>query len=202
MHQYKKQILTLLFTVVYGLSFSQTILDDFTLDLNQGKVLLAWTIKSGNVCNGIQIYRSSTEDSLNFELIEDIQGVCGDLSSPITYTFTDENPKQNQINYYKLLLGQEFSDVLEIEVLFIPANSYLLKPHPITSSSLLYFYNSNNNDVELKVFDDFGSVIYKSQTTSNSFILDSSIISSGLYYFTLENKSNKSIINGRALFIE
>ena len=97
MHQYKKQILTLLFTVVCGLSISQTILDDFALDLNQGKVLLAWTIKSGNVCNGIQIYRSPTEDSLNFELIEDIQGVCGDLSSPVTYTFTDEHPKQNQI---------------------------------------------------------------------------------------------------------
>lgn len=198
-----KKGLSILFVFIATMVSSQTILDDFALDLNQGKVLLAWTIKSGSVCNGIQIYRSTIEDSLNFELIEDIQGVCGDLSSPVAYTFTDENPVQNQVNYYKLLLGgQEFSEVLGIEVLLIPSNSYLLKPHPIVSSSSLYFYNSNNNDVELKVFDDFGSVVYKNQTNSNRFILDSSMISSGLYYFTLENKSNKSIINGRALFLE
>lgn len=198
-----KKGLSILFVFIATMVSSQTILDDFALDLNQGKVLLAWTIKSGSVCNGIQIYRSTIEDSLNFELIEDIQGVCGDLSSPVAYTFTDDNPLQNQVNYYKLLLGgQEFSEVLGIEVLLIPSNSYLLKPHPIVSSSSLYFYNSNNNDVELKVFDDFGSVVYKNQTNSNRFILDSSMISSGLYYFTLENKSNKSIINGRALFLE
>ena len=198
-----KKGLSILFVFIATMVSSQTILDDFALDLNQGKVLLAWTIKSGSVCNGIQIYRSTIEDSINFELIEDIQGVCGDMSSPVAYTFTDENPLQNQVNYYKLLLGgQEFSEVLGIEVLLIPSNSYLLKPHPIVSSSSLYFYNSNNNDVELKVFDDFGSVVYKNQTNSNRFILDSSMISSGLYYFTLENKSNKSIINGRALFLE
>ena len=202
MNQFKKQILTLLFSVLYGMSLCQSILDDFSLDLNQGKVLLAWTIKSGSVCNGIQIYRSSI-DSVDFELIEDIQGVCGDLSSPVAYTFTDETPLPNQVNYYKLLLGgQEFSEVLGIEVLIIPTNSYLLKPHPVISSSSLYFYNSNNNDVELKVFDDFGSIVYKDQTNSNRFTLDSSMISSGLYYFTLENKSNQSIINGKALFLE
>ena len=202
MNQFKKQILTLLFSVLYGMSLCQSILDDFSLDLNQGKVLLAWTIKSGSVCNGIQIYRSLI-DSVDFVLIEDIQGVCGDLSSPVAYTFTDETPLPNQVNYYKLLLGgQEFSEVLGIEVLIIPTNSYLLKPHPVISSSSLYFYNSNNNDVELKVFDDFGSIVYKDQTNSNRFTLDSSMISSGLYYFTLENKSNQSIINGKALFLE
>ena len=58
MHTYTKQILTLYITMTCGLFLSQSILDDFAIDLNQGKVLLAWTIKSGNVCNGIQIYRN------------------------------------------------------------------------------------------------------------------------------------------------
>ena len=202
MHTYTKQILTLFITMTCGLFLSQSILDDFAIDLNQGKVLLAWTIKSGNVCNGIQIYRSSNEDSVNFELIEDIQGVCGDLSSPVTYTFTDENPIPNKVNYYKLLLGQEFSNVLGIEVLLIPVSSYLLKPHPVRNSSALYFNNSNNHNFELKIFDDFGSIVYLHETNSNKFLLDSTMVASGLYYFTLENKSNKSIINGKALFIE
>ena len=198
-----KKLFSILFIFAVTLITGQTMLEDFALDLNQGKVLLAWTIKTGSVCNGIQIYRSSSEDSVNFELIEDIQGACGDLSSPVSYTFTDDNPLQNQFNYYKLLLGgQEVSNVLGIEVLFIPSNSYLLKPHPISSNSELYFENANNNSFELKVFDDFGKVVYKNETNSNRFILDSSMISSGLYYFTLENKSNKNIINGKALFLE
>tara|TARA_B100000767_G_C19716935_1_gene515410 strand:- start:796 stop:1395 length:600 start_codon:yes stop_codon:yes gene_type:complete len=198
-----KKAFSILFVFVATLVYGQTILDDFAIDQNQGKVLLAWTIKSGSVCNGIQIYRSSGEDSVNFELIEDIQGVCGDLSSSVAYTFTDEDPVQNQLNYYKISLGgQEISNVLGIEVLLIPSNSYLLKPHPIASSSELYFDNANNNDIELKVFDDFGSVVYMNKTNSNRFILDSSMVSSGLYYFTLENKSSNSIINGRALFLE
>ena len=202
MHTYTKQILTLYITMTCGLFLSQSILDDFAIDLNQGKVLLAWTIKSGNVCNGIQIYRSSNEDSVNFELIEDIQGVCGDLSSAVTYTFTDETPIPNKVNYYKLLLGQEFSNVLGIEVLLIPVGSYLLKPHPVRNSSALYFNNSNNHNFELKIFDDFGSIVYLHETNSNKFLLDSTMVASGLYYFTLQNKSNKSIINGKALFIE
>ena len=202
MHTYTKQILTLYITMTCGLFLSQSILDDFAIDLNQGKVLLAWTIKSGNVCNGIQIYRSSNEDSVNFQLIEDIQGVCGDLSSAVTYTFTDETPIPNKVNYYKLLLGQEFSNVLGIEVLLIPVGSYLLKPHPVRNSSALYFNNSNNHNFELKIFDDFGSIVYLHETNSNKFLLDSTMVASGLYYFTLENKSNKRIINGKALFIE
>ena len=198
-----KKLFSILFIFAVTLITGQTMLKDFTVDLNQGKVLLAWTIKSGSVCNGIQIYRSSSEDSINFELIGYIQGVCGDLSSPVSYTVTDDNPFQNQFNYYKLLLGgQEVSNVLGIEVLFIPSNSYLLKPHPISSNSELYFENANNNSFELKVFDDFGKVVYKNETNSNRFTLDSSMISSGLYYFTLENKSNKNIINGKALFLE
>jgi hypothetical protein len=74
---YRYFIISLSF--VFGFSAkSQTILSDFDIDQSNGKVLLAWTIKSGSICNGMQIYRS--KDSIDFVLIEDIQGVCGSLS--------------------------------------------------------------------------------------------------------------------------
>ena len=63
------------FLIAFGYNANtQTILGDFDIDQSNGKVLLAWTIKSGSVCNGMQIFRS--KDSVNFVLIEDIQGVC------------------------------------------------------------------------------------------------------------------------------
>ena len=177
---------------------SQTILDELSIDYSQGNVLLAWTIKSGSVCNGIQIYRST--DSLNFVIIENIDGVCGDLASSVAYTYTDNEPINNKINYYKLNLGNQESEVIGIEVISIPSNSYLLRPNPVSGTSDLYFDNSNSSVVYLKIYDDFGSVIFKDQTNSNHFTLDSAEVASGIYYFTLENKQNNNLINGRVQF--
>ncbi len=179
---------------------SQTILGDFDIDQSNGKVLLAWTIKSGSVCNVMQIYRS--KDSIDFMLIEDIQGVCGSLSSPVSYTYTDQTPILNNYNYYKINFGGlEDSNILGIEVINVLSNSYLLKPNPITGASDLYFENDNQNEVVLKVFDDFGDVIYLEETQTNKFTLDSTSFSSGMYYFSLENQKTRNVINGKAVIV-
>ena len=196
---YRYFIISLSF--VFGFSAkSQTILSDFDIDQSNGKVLLAWTIKSGSICNGMQIYRS--KDSIDFVLIEDIQGVCGSLSSSVSYTYTDQTPLLNNYNYYKINFGGlEDSNILGIEVINILSSSYLLKPNPVTGSSDLYFENDNQNDVVLKVFDDFGDVIYQEETQANKFILDSTSFSSGMYYFSLENKKTRNVINGKAVIL-
>ena len=179
---------------------SQSILSDFDIDLSNGKVLLAWTIESGNVCNGMQILRS--KDSSNFVLLEDIQGVCGDLSTSVSYTFTDQTPILNTINYYKINFGgQQNSPILGIEVINVLSNSYLLRPNPVKGASDLYFKNDNKNEMVLKIFDDFGDVIYIKQTVSNKFVLDSTSFSSGMYYFSLENQKTRNLINGKAVII-
>jgi len=192
-----------LISVIVSLGFavrSQSILSSFDIGLSQGNVLLAWTIKSGSTCNGMQVFRS--QDSVNFVLIEDIQGVCGSLSSSVSYTFTDHTPILNAFNYYKIDFGgQEQSSILGIEVINVLSNSFVLRPNPVTGASDLYFENDNQNEVVLKVFDDFGDVIYKSQTNSNKFVLDSTSFSDGLYYFSLENMKSRNIINGKAVIV-
>ncbi|MBT5438032.1 MAG: T9SS type A sorting domain-containing protein [Flavobacteriales bacterium] len=189
------------FLIAFGYNANtQTILGDFDIDQSNGKVLLAWTIKSGSVCNGMQIFRS--KDSVNFVLIEDIQGVCGDLSSSVSYTYTDQTPILNNYNYYKINFGGlEDSNILGIEVINILSNSYLLKPNPVTGASDLYFENDNQSEVVLKVFDDFGDVIYIEETQANKFTLDSTSFSSGMYYFSLENKTTRNVINGKAVIL-
>jgi len=189
------------FLIAFGYNANtQTILGDFDIDQSNGKVLLAWTIKSGSVCNGMQIFRS--KDSVDFVLIEDIQGVCGDLSSSVSYTYTDQTPILNNYNYYKINFGGlEDSNILGIEVINILSNSYLLKPNPVTGASDLYFENDNQSEVVLKVFDDFGDVIYLKETQANKFTLDSTSFSSGMYYFSLENKTTRNVINGKAVIL-
>ena len=189
------------FLIAFGYNANtQTILGDFDIDQSNGKVLLAWTIKSGSICNGMQIFRS--KDSVDFVLIEDIQGVCGDLSSSVSYTYTDQTPILNNYNYYKINFGGiEDSNILGIEVINILSNSYLLKPNPVTGASDLYFENDNQSEVVLKVFDDFGDVIYLKETQANKFTLDSTSFSSGMYYFSLENKTTRNVINGKAVIL-
>ena len=189
------------FLIAFGYNANtQTILGDFDIDQSDGEVLLAWTIKSGSVCNGMQIFRS--KDSVDFVLIEDIQGVCGDLSSSVSYTYTDQTPILNNYNYYKINFGGlEDSNILGIEVINILSNSYLLKPNPVTGASDLYFENDNQSEVVLKVFDDFGDVIYLEETQANKFTLDSTSFSSGMYYFSLENKTTRNVINGKAVIL-
>ncbi len=188
------------FILMCSNSESQSILADFNIDLSSGQVLLAWTIKSGSTCNGMQIFRS--QDSIEYELIEDIQGVCGDLSSPVSYTFTDSEPELNATNYYKISFGgTQESNVLSIDVYNILNNSYLLKPNPVTGISDLYFNNDNQNELVLKVYGDFGDVIYTDTTNNTKFILDRSFFSSGMYYFSCENLNTRNIINGKALFL-
>ena len=189
------------FLIAFGYNANtQTILGDFDIDQSDGKVLLAWTIKSGSVCNGMQIFRS--KDSVDFVLIKDIQGVCGDLSSSVSYTYTDQTPILNNYNYYKINFGGiEDSNILGIEVINILSNSYLLKPNPVTGASDLYFENDNQSEVVLKVFDDFGDVIYLEETQANKFTLDSTSFSSGMYYFSLENKTTRNVINGKAVIL-
>ncbi len=195
-----KQLIFSVFVLIGLNSWSQTLLADFDIDVSDGKVLLAWTINSGSTCNGMQIYRS--KDSINFTLIKDIQGVCGNLSSPVSYTYTDQTPILNAINYYRINFGgQEDSPILGVEVINVLSNSYLLRPNPVTGAANLYFENDNQNEVVLKVFDDFGDVIYLEQTSSNKFVLDSTNFSSGMYYFSLENQKTSNVINGKAVIV-
>ncbi len=105
-------------SISYGSSAQETILEKFTATEVNDDIVLNWTIEQGSTCNGIDITRSS--DSLNFILIGDIEGICGDQEKSIPYTFVDENPIRNQINYYRLELGSVgSSDIISIKYIYL-----------------------------------------------------------------------------------
>ncbi len=176
----------------------ESILSHFGLDVSNGKVLLSWTIKSGSTCNGIDILRST--DSINFIEIGYIPGVCGDISSPKSYTFTDQNPVDNAINYYKIDLGgQEKSQVLGIEVIAVAENDYLLRPNPVADYAELRFSNSNQHSIVFTLYDLNGAVIHQEESISELIKIDATIIRNGMYHFTLVNKLSGKLITGRIL---
>ncbi|HAW51895.1 MAG TPA: hypothetical protein DCX54_06130, partial [Flavobacteriales bacterium] len=113
-----KKTVALFLTLILELSAfpQQTILDRFQANTVDSQVYLSWTIKKGSTCNGIKITRSA--DSLNFVEIGRIDGVCGDASSAVNYSFIDATPLLNRKNFYRLDLGDVGpSEIISIDVI-------------------------------------------------------------------------------------
>ncbi|MBL4862267.1 MAG: T9SS type A sorting domain-containing protein [Crocinitomicaceae bacterium] len=193
-------ILSALFLTVFSSSnaFGQNedVIDGFTASEFNGKVLLSWTIKQGNTCNGVKILRST--DAFDFAQIGSIQGICGSSAESIAYEFTDLFPVKNAVNYYRLSLGGVgFSWIVSVEVIDLEANNYLLRPNPISDSSQLYFDNETNNVMKLEVFDPSGVRVHEDQTSGELFILDKQDYGSGLYFFVLSKEGTKPFVSGK-----
>ena len=178
-------------------AFSQvTILEKFSAEHISGKVFLSWTVKSGQTCNGIRIYRS--DDSLSYTEIGDIQGVCGNLGYSVDYTFQDNDPIKNKINYYRLDLGGvELTYSIAVDVIDVGQNDYYLKANPLVDQTKLYFRNSSQQLTVLTIINQNGQIIGTKETTADYFTLNSNDYLSGFYFFTLSNTNADKNISGK-----
>jgi len=163
---------------------NNAILGNFTLFEAQGKVTLAWSIVKGSTCNGINIHRST--DGLHYVQVGEIPGVCGSSSEPLYYSFVDENPKKNSINYYKLELGNYGdSQVLPIEIIDIENNGYQIRPNPISSTGRIYYDNDRKEVHQLIFFQLNGAVLLDILSEQDYFDVDVSSFTAGIYLFTI-----------------
>lgn len=173
---------------------NEIVLDYFEANQNQEEVLLKWAISKGSVCNGITITRSS--DSLFFSPIGRIEGVCGSPDAQQPYSFVDETPLKNQINYYKLELGSyDFSEVVSLKVIDKNGKDFEVIPNPIQDEGRIYFDNPNYEDFQIEIYHINGSLIRSQASQENYFDIESLYFSAGLYIFHLSN--SKTSIKGK-----
>ena len=182
----------------FPLTFGQgeNFLDKFQAGIVQDKVLLSWTVKTGNSCNGIRILH--TLDSASFNEIGTIEGICGSTAAPTNYSFTHLNPTANAKNYYKLDFGGEgFSQTIAVQYFDFSENGYVLLPNPIQSDSKLYFNNENNANTALTIYAMNGSIVHTEKSTLNYFSISKSYLEIGSYLFTLKTEGKSSEISGK-----
>ena len=186
----------LFFSIILSLSISLTllaqnedVLKQFTAVQVGNHVQLDFTIQAGNTCNGIQIYRSS--DSLIFEEIGDIQGVCGSSDRNESYSFTDFTPLNNAANYYRLQLGTlGFTYTVKVFFIELNGNDALIYPNPLTGESSINILNSSHAELRLKIFSSDGKLFYESDgLRGNSFALKRKDFSGGVYFFQITGSS-------------
>ena len=178
----------------------ETILEKFTATEVNDEIVLNWTIEQGSTCNGIDIRRSG--DSLNFELIGNIEGICGDEKKPVSYTFVDENPLRNQINYYRLELGSVgSSDIISIKYIDLGDEGYSVIPNPFFDESKVYFENSNNESHELNIYNIEGKILKKDKSDDAYFTLIRNQMNAGMYIFTIENLESDQLKTGKFIIL-
>ena len=174
------------------------IIDTYSVFENNSKVYLDWVIKSGNTCNGINIQRST--DSINFSSLAHIEGVCGNLSSPQPFSFIDEAPVNNSLNYYRLELGGKgYTRTLVVDVIGFNADAYQLRPNPANEHARLYFDNPGKESVKFNLYDQNGKELITLQVNEEYLDIDTAKLSSGLFVFTISNVKTKLISKGKII---
>lgn len=186
---------------VFAQKDTPTIIDFFTVYELNGKVLLSWQINSGSTCNGIQILRST--DYSNFYEIGEIAGICGSSQEAINYNYTDNSPHTNQLSFYKLELGGfGASETLEIEVLDIPQDKVIIRPHPVKNSTKIYFTNPKSKVFKISIYDSLGNKIHIDTTKENYFNIGALNLNKGAHFFHLFNEDNIVVYKGKLLVLK
>lgn len=163
-------------TYTYGTLIGQEYhpaLSAFLYIKERDKVILTWTIKRNNSCNGIGIYRSN--DFEDYILIGRIEGICGSADNETNFTFVDSSPDIQGINYYKLSIGLEgeTNPPLKVEYIKYPPNGILIIPNPSSQSYPIEIYWSNidRNLCTIKIYTLDGVMRECYQTTEDRMIL-------------------------------
>jgi hypothetical protein len=179
-------------------SFAQIhpILDEFKVSEADSKVYISCIVSSGKTCKGINVLRS--EDSINFVSIARIDGTCGNASSPIRYSFIDENPIKNKRTFYALQLGGfANTNVLSIYIIDTKQEGFVVSPNPAKGRTQIFIENKHQKTIHFSLLNYNGKEVMTKVTTSNMFELELSSLQSGMYPFIIFNESDNNKAFGK-----
>jgi hypothetical protein len=172
------------------------IVDEFDVFESGGKVYLSCIISSGNTCNGIDVLRSI--DSLNFDVVGHIGGICGNSLTPTPYNFIDKTPIKNRISYYKLEFGgYGFTKIISVHVIDTEEFGFQIRPNPANYKTTIYFENTENDEYQLSLYNMNGIEVLSQSTSTNQFELQIGNLLSGIYIFTISKDRYKQKKIGR-----
>ena len=172
----------------------------FNADALDSSVKLEWRVQQGAECYDITVQRSL--DSVNFEDIHLFAGACGSWEEEKYYSFTDENPAPNRINYYRLeSRSSNRTEILKVNHKFIPDEKrYVLYPQPAGEQCSILIENRRFTAVNLKLYNLQGILVEEQEITqSNEITIRRGLMQAGTYIFVIEQEEGDPII-GKMIF--
>lgn len=183
-------LITLIFPLS-GKSQPHTLLLDFSGYQQDNQLVLRWTFRSGSLCEGTRIERSS--DGLTFNLIGEIPGVCGSPGSAFTYNYIDSFPNVNSVNHYRLELGN-FGYTTTISVEYIKANSsgFVVMSNNSGQTDIL-FQNTPGRKATVIIYNSIGKRVMELDGTGRRIALPPGKLAAGVYLLLLNFSDNTSL---------
>jgi hypothetical protein len=167
------------------------ILRSFSAIRQPNGIALKWVIKGGKQCDGTWVFRA--DESLVFEEINHVEGICGDFTEDETYTYFDSEPISNRYNHYKLEMGfQGLTDTIVVFFEDFGSDGYLLLTQPNGSYRIL-FSNDNNREATIQVFDVSGKLMFEDAGIDNDFNMEPSGWRAGAYVFRISGVAEGNI---------
>lgn len=156
-------------------------IDNYSIIESEGFVYISLTISAGSSCNGLTFYRST--DSIHFEIIGQIHGVCGLSNSPTSYQYIDNNPVFNQKSYYKVSLGPYFfTDTKAIELIDTRLFGFHIRPNPASNQVQVYFENPYYDLFTVTIYNLYGACVWENHTNENFQFIDLTSFLFGTYF--------------------
>lgn len=192
--------LTMFLSSLYGQS--HYLLSRLEATRHENRIILGWAIKQGGSCFGIGILRSS--DNTHFEKIGEISGVCGSTESEQVFTFTDEQPIKNKINYYKLELGfsGKTEPALTVDFFDFARNASFVIPNPFKNTCKIKFINTSPGKYSLQIYENNGKFISTFYSEKDEFYLDEDFAATlntsypSTYVYTILDPNGQKVSSG------
>jgi len=141
------------------------ILDSFTLRRNGNEINTNFGIIGGASCVGVELQRSI--DSVNFEVVAFISGICGGTDQTEFYSIGDVDPVPNVINLYRLNLGSEGKSGV-VGIFFLPLQSGIaVYPNPAKDFINILIDNPLRKTYFLSITNTSAQVIFESAALNN-----------------------------------
>ncbi|MFT4522835.1 MAG: hypothetical protein ACI8ZN_001787 [Bacteroidia bacterium] len=158
----------------------------FDVQSSQNKVLITFTTSKGFTCEDVIIEHGTDTNSLT--PIHTFLGICGARETEESYAFVFENPTLNATNFFRINLGvYGLSDAVSLRLLGGLANQPRVIPNPISSSSSIYWSNSNAELCEVYILNKHGIELGRLTTSgSTAGINNFDIDVAGMYFVFVE----------------
>jgi hypothetical protein len=173
------------FLSIAGISARAQVLTSLSALQDGSRVVLSFTMAAGNTCSDIEILRSA--DSLSFQVIGSIAGVCGSTTNDVSYSYIDPAPPENSVIYYRLdLKTLGFSEIIRIRT-FTGNESFILYPVPATTGMNIFTLPGEPRLENISIGDITGKMIrFREPAGENPFYIPLNDLHAGVYFILLE----------------
>ncbi|MEO5674474.1 MAG: T9SS type A sorting domain-containing protein [Chitinophagales bacterium] len=187
----------LLMLITQNSSAQNDLLVNFSGQQIENYIHLSFTVHGGTTCTGTKVERST--DSIHYETVGMIPGICGSSFTDESYTFDDSLPVKNQFSYYRINFNQ-YGITHSIKVRFVDyGNSFVIAPNPSSGQSTVFFSNPGNQKITFSIFNLQGNLMQSTSTYSDAITVNGRLFPSGIYFLQAEN--NKTILfTGKIIF--